>query len=104
MEKMSASHEYRFAPLLQTLESTFKCAGVCTMPKYFLFSTIEVPEKLCKDAIIELITKNQSSYSGFSFVGATVGLAGLLLSVSICRFQKIGNPSWEAYKEMKFAS
>ena len=99
---MSASHEYRFAPLLQTLESTFKCAGVCTLPKFYLFSTVEVPDKLCKDAIIDLISKNQSSYAGFSFTGAMVGLAGLLLSVSICRFRKVGNPSWETYREMKF--
>lgn len=30
-----------YVPLLTALETTFDCAGMCTVPKYFLFSEVD---------------------------------------------------------------
>tara|TARA_B110000285_G_C14940437_1_gene521739 strand:+ start:533 stop:787 length:255 start_codon:yes stop_codon:yes gene_type:complete len=76
----------KFAPLLRTLETQFSCAGICTKPKFFLFSDINkgVPEVLCKDYAIANIKAHVGTFAGFVFLASIIGLMGVLFSFSIC--------------------
>ena len=61
-EQMSQTHEYKYAPMLELLESQFQCAGICQLPSLFLFSNVNnpvgEPKQLCKDKLTELIVGN----------------------------------------------
>ena len=50
---------------------------------------------------MDIVQQNSSNYGGFCFTGASVGLLGLALSLAICRHERIKNPTWEAYQQMK---
>jgi hypothetical protein len=39
-ETLSKGHQDKYVPLMTALETQFKCAGICTLPKYYLFSDI----------------------------------------------------------------
>ena len=89
-ETMSDKHEMKYAPLLRTLETQFNCAGMCTKPKFFLFSDINKgePTELCRDYAIAHIKAHTGTYAGFTFLASIVGLIGLVFSFSICYHKK----------------
>lgn len=42
-ETLSEHKEFRFAPLLYTLEKEFNCAGICEKPAFMLFTSPNAP-------------------------------------------------------------
>ena len=43
-ETLSAHKEFRFAPILRTLEKEYNCAGVCTEAKFTIFTDVRKPK------------------------------------------------------------
>lgn len=39
-ETLSDAHKVKYAGLLRALETQFNCAGICDVPKFYLFSNI----------------------------------------------------------------
>ena len=104
-ETLSKGHESKFAPFLRAMESEFDCAGICSLPDYYLFSTVNKgpPQALCKDMAIEYVHAQTSSYAGFCFLAAALGATGLAYGMSICHYNKNrSSHSWEQYQQMKF--
>lgn len=81
-EKMSQTHEYKYAPMLALLEREFNCAGICELPSLFLFSDVDnaigQPKMLCKDKMTELISDNQQTVIVFCICTGLVGVLGFL--------------------------
>lgn len=75
---------------MAALETQYGCAGICTLPQFFLFSNINngKPTELCKDYAIEHIYANTGTYAGFSFLASAIGFIGFMFSCSICYWKK----------------
>ena len=42
-ETLSTDKEFRFAPILRTLEKEYNCAGICTSPRFTIFTEVHKP-------------------------------------------------------------
>ena len=99
-ETLSKGHQDRYVPMMTALETQFKCAGICELPRFYLFSDINngKPTELCKDYAIQHIKENTSTFAAYTFVASSIGFIGFLFSCSICYWKKNKlQYSWEKY-------
>jgi hypothetical protein len=49
---------------LRIIEETYKCAGICEMPDFYIFSNVNngKPEKTCKNGVLESLTTDINYY------------------------------------------
>ena len=67
----------KYLPFLKALESQFKCAGMCSEQKSFMFSDVNYgpPQGTCKDEMLQFIEGNSLYLAVFLL---TIGIAGLV--------------------------
>jgi len=82
------------------METVAQCAGICEVPKYFLFSDINngPPKDLCKDFMITWIENHAANYALFTLLVALMGFIGLGQAVAITFYKKTKlQNSWSKY-------
>jgi hypothetical protein len=85
------------------METEYDCAGICTLPDFFLFSDVGkgTPLKLCKDVSVSEVHKNIWKYAYICFAASGLGLIGLTMAITICLFNGAKPKyTWEKYKSM----
>ena len=95
----------KYFPILEILETDFKCSGFCSESKFFLFSDVRngpPTEGTCKAKIINLVSKHASLYAGLLISIGCIGLIGFGMSFAVCNMQRRKYHAKEFYDYSKW--
>jgi len=83
---MNSVQQDRYLSVLKIMEAEFECAGICSDTNFFLFSDVRngPPKKKCRTQLIESVNKNATFFASWLMVIGIIGLAGFVLSFTIC--------------------
>jgi len=72
---------------LRVIEETYKCAGICEMPDFYIFSNVNngKPEKTCKIGVLESLTEDINYYLyGYGAVFIITVVIQFILYILLC--------------------
>ncbi len=92
-----------YLPLIKGLEADFTCAGMCSTPKFYLFSDVATgsPTSDCRETILSLVNQKADIYGGVLLGIGILGLLAFGFSFGICYLRK-EQAKKELYKYKRF--
>lgn len=100
---MTDEENSQYLPLIKGLEADFGCAGMCSAPKYYLFSDVALgaPATDCRDTLVSQVSDKADLYGGVLLGIGLLGLTAFGLSFGICYLRK-DQAKKELYKYKRF--
>ena len=81
----------KYFPILEILETDFKCSGFCSESKFYLFSDVRNGSPTagtCKAKIINVVGKHANLFA-YALIGiGCIGLTGFAMSFAVCNMQR----------------
>ena len=102
-QTLTESHALKYVTFLRAMEIEYGCAGICTLPDFFIFSDVGMgtPKGVCKDSAVSAVHKGIWTYANLCFGAVGVGLIGIIMSLAVCLFNKTKPQyTWEKYKSL----
>lgn len=104
---VNSAQRAKYYPILEILETDFKCAGFCTDGSYYLFSDVRngVPEHgNCKHEINEAVRNNASPFAVVLMIIGCLGFVGMGMSFVICNFSSRKFKGQQQYNYAKYGT
>ena len=104
---MNDVQKTKYFPILEILETDFKCSGFCSESNFYLFSDVRngpPSAGTCKSKIVNAITKHASLFAGVLIAIGCVGLAGFGMSFAVCNMQRRKYHAKEFYDYSKWGT
>jgi len=104
---MNDVQKTKYFPILEILETDFKCSGFCSESNFYLFSDVRngpPSAGTCKSKIVNAITKHASLFAGVLIGIGCIGLAGFGMSFAVCNMQRRKYHAKEFYDYSKWGT
>jgi len=95
----------KYFPILEILETDFKCSGFCSDANFYLFSDVRngpPTAGTCKSKIINAVSRHASLFAGILISIGCIGLIGFGMSFAVCNMQRRKYHAKEFYDYSKW--
>ena len=95
----------KYYPILEILETDFKCSGFCSEAHFYLFSDVRNGPPTggtCKAKIINVVNRHAGLLAGILICIGSIGLLGFGMSFAVCNMQRRKYHAKEFYDYSKW--